>query len=406
MTGAALFGVLFALSLVVLVWQRARHRRRLQTFAGVLASFRDGDFSVRARRSPGDSLSEEMLRELNALGDALREQRLGQLEAWTLLRKVMAEIDAIILAFDDSGRIRLANEAASRALGKPIHALVGARAQDLGLAEAMTGDSPRVERGIAALGPGPLELRRGAFRLVGQAHTLVVLSDMSRALREQERDAWKRLIRVMGHEINNSLAPIESIAENLQALLAKDDRPADWVDDAKSGLAVVGRRASGLGRFMAAYAGLARLPPPALGEVGVEAWAVRVAGLEQRSAVRIAGGPDLAVAGDPDQLDQLLINLVKNAVDASLEGAERDVEIAWADRGDDVEVTVRDRGTGIAETANLFVPFFTTKPGGSGIGLVLSREIVEAHRGRITLENRSDGPGAQATVRLPIARRA
>ncbi len=402
----ALLGVGAAVTLVTLGWQRARYRRRLQTFSAVLASFREGDFSVRARIEPHDSLSREIVGELNALGDTLRAQRLGALEAWTLLQKVMAEVDAIVLAFDDTGRIRLANDAAARALGKSIHELVSRPAEAFGLSGLLLGETPRIARGpdgAGALGPGPLELRRGTFRLVGQAHTLVVLSDMRRALREQERDAWKRLIVVMGHEINNSLAPIESIAENLQTLAARDPRPDDWVDDVKSGLAVVARRASGLGRFMAAYARLARLPPPTLGEVNVGAWTTRVAKLEQRLGVRVEPGPDVAVRGDSDQLDQLLINLVKNAVDASLETAG-DVVLSWSVMGESVELRVRDRGPGLGETTNLFVPFFTTKPGGSGIGLALAREIVEAHRGQVSLESRRDGPGACAVVVLPVHR--
>jgi nitrogen fixation/metabolism regulation signal transduction histidine kinase len=404
MTSPALLGVVVAAALAALVWQRARHKQRLRTFAAVLASFREGDFSVRARQSAYDTLSQDMLRELNALGDALRTQRLGAMEAWALLQKVMAEIDAIVLAFDETGRIRLANDAASRALGRPIHELVSQPAAAFGLAELLEGETPRVAKGTPALGPGPLELRRGSFRLIGQVHTLVVLSDMSRALRDQERDAWKRLIRVMGHEINNSLAPIESIAENLQALVAKDTREDDWIADVKSGLAVVGRRASGLGRFMAAYARLARLPPPTLRPMDVGAWVTRVAKLEQRVLVRLEPGPDVSVHGDSDQLDQLLINLVKNAADATLE-TSGEVAIAWMVAGDDVEVRVLDRGPGVGDTTNLFVPFFTTKPGGSGIGLALAREIVEAHRGRVTLESRKDGPGACATVRLPVTKR-
>jgi two-component system nitrogen regulation sensor histidine kinase NtrY len=393
-----------AAALAAARWQRARYRRRLRTFTAVLASFREGDFSVRARQEGKDAQSGEMLRELNALGDSLRAQRLGALEAWALLQKVMAEMDAIVLAFDEAGRIRLANDAAARALGKPSQELVAQPAAAFGLEALLTGETPRVARDAGALGPGPLELRRGTFRLLGQVHTLVVLSDMSRALREQERDAWKRLIRVMGHEINNSLAPIESIAENLQALVASEARADDWVDDVKSGLAVVGRRASGLGRFMAAYARLARLPAPTLGPVKVSAWVTRVAKLEQRLAVRVDPGPDVSVQGDSDQLDQLLINLVKNAVEASLETCDG-VVVTWADAGENVEVRIRDRGPGVADTANLFVPFFTTKPGGSGIGLALAREIVEAHRGKVSLENRSDGAGACATVVLRISER-
>jgi signal transduction histidine kinase len=359
---------------------------------------------VRARVKPFDALSSEIVGELNGLGDTLRAQRLGALEAWALLQKVMAEIDAPVLAFDEQGRIRLANDAVARAVGLPVRELVARPAEAFGLSALLEGDTPRVVRDVGSLGPGPLELRRGAFRLEGQAHTLVVLSDMSRALRDQERDAWKRLISVIGHEINNSLAPIASIAENLQALVSRGPLADDSMEDVKSGLAVVGRRAGSLGRFMAGYARLARLPPPRLEPVRVSAWVARVAGLEQRLAVRVEDGPDVSVEGDGDQLDQMLINLVKNAVEASLERGGA-VSVAWSAVGERVEVRVLDRGPGVSETANLFVPFFTTKPGGAGIGLALAREIAEAHRGRVTLENRPDGPGACAAVVLPISAR-
>ena len=290
-------------------------------------------------------------------------------------------------------------------LGKPSPLLLGRRAEALDLDGLLEGDAPRVVRESQTLGAGAWELRRGTFRLSGKPHSLVVVSDVSRALREQEREAWKRLIRVMGHEINNSLAPIRSISENLQGVLANPERASDWEGDMASGLSVVGRRAEALSRFMTAYARLARLPPPTLKQVDVAEWVRRVALLEQRLAITITitGGPAMAIAGDCDQLDQLLINLLKNAVEATLErGAEGGVRVRWAVSGADLELFVEDDGPGVSDTANLFVPFFTTKQAGSGIGLALARQIAEGHRGEVRLRTREDGGGAEATVRLPI----
>ena len=385
-------------------WARARLVRRLGTVSAVLASFREGDFSIRARSTHADALLHDVLRELNQLGDSLREQRLGEMEAWALLRKVMAEIDVVVVALSEDGHVRLANDAAARALGKASSVLLGQEAGALGLAELLQGEAPRIVKDSAPLGNGPWELRRGTFRLSGEPHSLIVLSDVSGALRDQEREAWKRLIRVMGHEINNSLAPIRSISDNLLGIVARSPLPDDWAEDVSSGLTVVGRRAEALSRFMTAYAQLARLPPPDRKPVEVSEWVRRTVRLEQRLAVDIVGGPEATLHGDADQLDQLLINLLKNAVEATTERGERGggVRVHWSVADRELRLVVEDDGLGVADTANLFVPFFTTKPGGSGIGLALARQIAEAHGGEASLTTRTDKGGAEALVRLPI----
>jgi signal transduction histidine kinase len=227
-----------------------------------------------------------------------------------------------------------------------------------------------------------------------------VISDISRALRDEERQAWQRLIRVLGHELNNSLAPIKSVAENLVFILGRKDRADDWQDDMRSGLNIIATRSDGLARFMSAYARLAKLPPPSMRPLELGVLLRRVANLERRLPVQVLPSEDMAIQADPDQIEQLMINLLHNAVDATLETGGG-VRVAWRlDRGS-VEVVVQDDGPGIPSAANLFVPFFTTKPGGSGIGLVLCRQIAEAHGGTLTLENREDTHGSEARLRLP-----
>jgi nitrogen fixation/metabolism regulation signal transduction histidine kinase len=386
---------------VVLVWllgaaaARERVLRPLQTSANLLAALREEDFSVRGRGAkPGDPLGELMM-EINQLADALHSQRSSALEAGALLRRVMDEIQVAVLAFDEGGHAVLGNRAAERLLGVPLSRLLesgGLDAERLRLKPALEGESPRILELNLPGASGRFEVRRSTFRLGGLPHQLLVLADLRRALREEERLAWQRLVRVLGHEINNSLAPIHSIASSLTGASA---------EDVEAGLAVISRRSESLMRFMAAYSKLARLPQPKLQPLEVPPWIARVTALEKRLQVRVQPGPAVSVPADSDQLDQLLINLVRNAAEAALETGGG-VEVSWSVARDQLEVCVADEGPGIASTANLFVPFFTTKQHGSGIGLLLSRQIAEAHQGSLSLENRAGRPGAVARLRLPL----
>jgi two-component system, NtrC family, nitrogen regulation sensor histidine kinase NtrY len=283
--------------------------------------------------------------------------------------------------------------------------LLGRTARELDLAECATGESPRTLDAVFPSGSGRWEVRSSTFRQDGLPHRLLVLSDLSRVLRAEEHSAWQRLMRVLGHEINNSLAPIKSLAGSLRTLAARPARPADWEQDLQQGLAVIEGRSEALARFMGAYARLARLPPPRIGTVNVPEWIRRVAALEDRVPVVVTEGPAIYIAADGDQLDQLLINLVRNAADAALETNGR-VYLSWRAVNWAVEVLVEDDGPGLPDAGNLFVPFFTTKTNGSGIGLVLSRQIAEAHGGSLALEQREDRSGARAMLRLPLRARS
>jgi nitrogen fixation/metabolism regulation signal transduction histidine kinase len=294
----------------------------------------------------------------------------------------------------------LVNRAGARLLSRDGSDAIGEPAATLGLADTLAGDTPRLIEMPPRHGGGRWELRRTPFRQEGRSHELVVLSDLSRTLREEERQAWQRLVRVLSHEINNSLAPIRSVSESLISVVRRQARPAEWEDDLARGLEVIGRRAEALGRFMQSYARLARLPAPRRRPLDVSEWVRRVAKLETRRAVEVLPGPPIVISADGDQLDQLLINLITNAVDAAAE-TDGAVRVQWGTVNGFVEVRVEDEGPGLADTTNLFVPFFTTKPAGTGIGLALSRQIAEGHGGSLALANRPAGRGATATLRLP-----
>jgi two-component system nitrogen regulation sensor histidine kinase NtrY len=378
--------------------------RPLQTLSNLLAALHEGDYSIRARRaSSGDALGEVLL-EANELGHTLRNQRLGALEATALLRTVMSEIDPAVFAFDGEQRLRLVNRAGEKLLAQPAARLLGRTGDELGLAACLKPDGDNDGHTMQMVFPGGVGrwgVRRSTFRESGALHQLLVLTDLSQTLREEERIAWQRLLRVLGHELNNSLAPIKSVAGSLGDLLDRDEPPPDWREDMQRGLEVISSRADSLARFIESYSKLARLPQPRFELVDVGELIRRVAALETRLQLNVVPGPNVVVRADGAQLEQLLINLIRNAVDASLETGGQ-VEVEWTQRNGQVEVCVSDEGPGLANTANLFVPFFTTKAEGSGIGLVLSRQIAEAHGGTLTVKNRVVHSGCEARLRLPF----
>ena len=392
---------LVSLIAVVAYAVRQRVERPLRTLANLLSAMREGDYSFRARASRRDDAMGELAGELNRLADQLKTQRLGALEATALLRAVLAEIDVAVFAFDGRDTLRLLNRAGERALGRPTEQALGRTAAELGLDVALGGDTPRVIDSPFGR-PGRWAVRSSAVRQEGRPHRLLVLADVSRALRDEERAAWQRLVRVLGHEINNSLTPIKSIAGSLRVLLRREPPPADLAEDLARGFEIIEQRAESLGRFTGAYANVARLPAPVPARWEIGPLVARLVALSADAEIEVIGGPPVAVYADPVQCEQALINMLRNAVEATGH-APGSVRVSWSAQHGEVAIVIEDQGPGLAPTANLFVPFFTTKPGGTGIGLVLSRQIAEQNRGRVALVNRTDGHGARATLWLPAA---
>ena len=390
------------LTLALVFAARRRAVYPLNTLANLLEALREGDYSLRGSRARrGDAIGEVVI-EINTLSQTLREQRLTFEEKSALLAKVIAALDIAVIAFDEQRALKLANPAAERLLGARFAAFDGRLADALALGDWLDiADTQLIERSFPG-GSGRWEVRRARFREGGRPHDLLVITDLSRTLREEERLAWQRLLRVLGHELNNSLAPIRSMAATLSKLIATEPLPADWRDDAGNALDIIGDRAEALARFMARYTALARLPPPHPVETSFDELARRTARLEQRIPVKVDDGPSVRVDIDADQIEQALINLIQNATDAAL-STGGDVRLRWRLEGGALVAEIIDGGPGLPPSENLFVPFFTTKRGGSGIGLVLARQIVEAHGGALTLENRDDARGCVARLRLPAA---
>ena len=416
--GSALLGLLLLSSMLL-----EEVVRPLQTLANVVAALREQDYSFRARGATRSDALGELSTEINGLADMLQSQRLGELEAMALLRRVIDSMDAPVVAFDQARRLRLMNPAAERVLLLNAERDSGRRADQLALDHVIDAPDEDVIALDAQAGnsestgrkPGRWMVRRSGFRQRGVPHVLILLSDVSSALREEERTAWQRLIRVLGHEINNSLAPIKSIAGSLLARLPEESGSANGAGDFARGLRIIEGRAESLNRFVQAYRQLAQLPPPVLRSVPLRPLLERVVALETRMNVSLSAIPEIEVTADPDQFEQLLINLVKNAVEAVItareEGVPRllstktsPVTISANELPESVAILIEDTGLGISNTTNLFVPFYTTKKDGSGVGLALVRQIAEGHGGSVSLRNREDAPGCVAEVLLPLAR--
>ena len=375
--------------------------RPLQTLSNVVASLREGDYSFRARGAGSPDALGELAGEINALADLLQRQRVRSLEATALLARILEVMHAPLFAFDRENQLQLVNHAGAQLLGRPHSRCFGHTSRELGLEDLLAAGDETIHSFNSS--PTRWLLRKAAFRQDGLPHTLLLLADVSRPLQEEEQAAWKRLIRVLGHELSNSLAPIKSIAGSLLARVDNMEGDETTTRDFRRGLGVVESRADSLHRFVQSYRLLAQLPPPHLKRIQLGQLLERVVLLEQRLAVQFDPGPPAMLDADPDQLEQMFINLLANAVDATLANGAQTVRAGWRIADSAVLVTIEDRGAGIANTENLFVPFYTTKPAGSGVGLALAQQIARAHGGEIRLINREDGDGARATIRLPIA---
>jgi len=377
--------------------------RPLQTLANVVAALREDDYSFRARGARRNDAMGDLALEVNALAGMLQAQRTGALEAMALVERVMASMESPVLAFDRADRLVMLNFAGERAFGTSCAKALGRSAEDLDLWHLLRvndGELVSLRQNVAQT--DRWFVKRSYFRLRGVRHTLVMLSDVSKALREEERVAWERLIRVLGHEINNSLTPIKSIAGSLRGRLAVSPASADF----ERGLAVIENRAESLNRFLQAYRQLMGLPTPRLECTSLAGLIDRVVQLEARLPVLTMPSKDIAVSVDAAQIEQALINLLRNAVEAALSpDAAKDtapcVRLHWQQTADEVVVSIVDSGPGLTNEANLFVPFYTTKPEGTGIGLVLAQQIAEAHSGSVRLSNRPDAQGCIAELRLP-----
>lgn len=404
-TGKTVFTLLFFLlvgwlGFVALLYSRVV--RPLQTASNMLSAMREGDFSMQAGFIDNEDALGQMMAEINTVSALMRDQRLGAVEAGALLNKVVEEIEIAFFTFDPDSCLKSINAAGEKLLLKPSAEVVGMHATDLGLEQFLEGDFRRPVEFAFPAKFSRWGFSRGRFRDHGVPQTLLLVADLSQPLRDEERQAWKRLIRVLGHELNNSLAPIKSLSDTLARMATMDPLPEDWRTDMAEGLEVIASRSEKLSRFMEGYSRIARLPPPNKEIVDVAELLRRLTSLETRVVVELIEGPDCRIEADELQIEQLIINLLKNAVEAIGEKREGGIRTGWSLLDRSVEIWIEDDGPGVANPSNLFTPFYSTKKGGSGIGLALSRQIAESHDGTLTIANRSDATGCRVNLTLPV----
>jgi len=398
--GALLLAMVLALTWAI--WRApARRSRHLYTVRNLLDTLREGDYGVRGTQPKGREDFAEIVRSFNQLAARLQDEQRDLQQSIQLLSKTLAALDGAVFAFEQGRRLRLVNPAGERLLGQPAQTLLGRDAAELGLAGLFELPSGSIHAASFVGGHGRWQISHTVLRSRSQSGRLLLLQPMERALREEEVQAFRRLLRVLSHEINNSMAPIASMADTLQRMLPLVGAPVDAEldGDLRQGLKLIGQRSQALQRFVGGYAQLAKLPPPHLHEVDLASLCERVRQLLGNPRITINDGPTLRLLADGDQLEQVLINLLRNALEA---GDDSPVSLRWQREGDLARIEILDGGYGLPSSGNLFVPFFTTKSDGAGIGLALSRQIVEAQHGRLELLPREDAPGAVALLSLPL----
>ncbi len=378
----------------------------LRTVSNLIDAIREGDYSIRALASSQQngltSGGISLIRSVNALATGLRSERLALHETLQLLSKVLASLDSAVMTFAGDGRLRFINPAGERLLAGAATNLVGTHCHALGVEELLRSSGTHVQSHAFAGGSGRWQITCTNMRSRTQAGQLLVIQPIEQALRQEEARAFGRLLRVLGHEINNSMAPIISVADTLLRLTQRPIETAEQQADLRAGLRLIEERGAALQRFIAGYAQLARLPAPQPAPTSMRVLVAHIAQLFSGTALLLeSSGHVLEVWCDPDQVQQAMINLLRNAIEAS--AGRGPVSLRWQRGRTHARIEISDCGEGLPPSDNLFVPFFTTKTEGSGIGLVLSRQIIEAQHGTLDLRNRSDGvTGAVAVLELPL----
>ena len=398
--------ILALIAVFIVVISHQRSQQQIRTLANILESMIDGDYSLRGREQDNKAF-QELLTLVNNLADTLALSKIEAKESRQLLERIMQQMDAMVLAVDEQGRIVMANDSAQKLLqidmSVQAHLLFTSLSIGKIISEAQSGiidfEQPQLR--------GEHFLFKEYFLSEGKQHQLFLITSAQRLLLEKERKSWQSLLRVLSHELNNSLTPISSISQSMRTKLQDENKVLNR-DSLLTGIDIINERASSLSSFIASYSQLSHLPEPNKSKFALQGFINNCIALFSDCTILF---PDeymklenVFLDADKAQLEQVFINVFKNAKEA-MEGSNnnRNKVIEVFCQADDkyFHIHICDSGSGITNKDNLFVPFYSTKPQGSGIGLTLCKQILFNHCGLLTLTNRKDLRGAEAIISLP-----
>ena len=401
------FAIIFVLLIAyAAITGKGRANFQLQTLSNLVEAMIDGDYTLRGRKQSNPAF-QDLLNLINQLTDNLHKHKLKAEESQLLLEKVMQQMDALIIATDNRGLLAIMNEAARRGFNFDSDLSKGYQLKDIGMEELLEKEHSgviKIRRNNIA---GEYFLYRDRFYSDNKEHQLYLLTRADKMLREKEREAWQNLLRVLSHELNNSLTPIATFSNTMLRKIKKEKQVSD-VEKFTDGLYVIKERAESLNQFITSYSQLSHLPKANMQPYQWRNKVIQLMSLFEdcifEHELSVNREFDFSIQADPQQLEQVFINLFKNAKESMSESSSKVIEVSAQYDDKYLELKIKDNGMGIANPDNLFVPFYTTKKSGSGIGLTLCQQIMQNHNGSIQLNNRANQQGAEVLLQLPIAK--
>ncbi len=383
------------------IYRKLTHQ--MLSMQNLLHSLAQGDYSFRLRPLYDNGELGKLIKTINTLSNRLSQQRRETVESQLLLSTIIEHIDVAIVALNDESIVSFYNAAAKNLF---LIEQAGSRLtliDPLAFVNSLPAGHHQVIELALRFTRGKYQIHLEEFREAGQQHKLLFVTDVNRLLRNEERKAWQSLVRVISHEINNSLSPIASISQTLSRLISRQETLLEDYDDLIDGLAIITSRANGLKEFLDGYKQLAKFPEPQLQWVFIDKLIRKTAVLFKEQNIIFDGASDTRICIDPVKFEQVMINLIKNAAESMAQiNVLGTIQISWTTDGTLFRLIICDQGAGINNADNFFVPFYSTKKNGMGIGLVLCREIIEAHNGRLSIANKLDEKGCCVSIELPL----
>jgi len=408
---AFIFIILSILCTYFIVASKQQAEHQFRTLSNIVEAMIQGDYSLKGRLQSNKAF-EELLALVNSLSDTLSRHTIEARESRLLLERIMEQMDAMVLAVDEKGCLVMANASAKKLFLTSIitnnqsNDFLGLKLAELSLGAAIV----NAPAGIITFNDNALKgehfLFKESFLSEGKVHQLYLITSADRLLMEKERKAWQSLLRVLSHELNNSLTPIIAISQAMQRKLKTNPNEGEFnVSSLSEGVNIINERAGSLSTFIASYSKLSHLPKPTKQMVSLKALLNNITNLFPDCTFtvtsNIASFEQFMIEVDGSQIEQVLINLFKNSIEAMELLSVKSIDIVCNSDKKWLSLSVIDKGAGITNNDNLFVPFYSTKVHGSGIGLTLCRQILFNHNGLITLQNNE--VGAEAILTLPLS---